>query len=114
MKSILKKLKNRRRAMRLKYIISIILLAIMFSGCAYNDGIVQKDNIAYLKLTGNIANISLQIDDNEIIPLIELDEDTIFEIEPGVHIVKVLRNNQIIVNRELFFDNNITKEVNVK
>lgn len=100
--------------MRLKYLFSIIILAIMFSGCAYNEGIVQKDNIAYLKLTGNIANISLQIDNNEITPLVELDEDTIFEIKPGVHIVKVLRDNKIIVNRELFFDNNVTKEVNVK
>ena len=100
--------------MRLKYLFSIIILAIMFSGCAYNEGIVQKKNIAYLKLTGNIANISLQIDNNEIIPLVELDEDTIFEIKPGVHIVKVLRDNKIIVNRELFFDNNVTKEVNVK
>jgi len=100
--------------MRLKSIFYVILLFGILSGCAYNEGVVQKDNIAYLKLTGNIANISLQIDEEEIIPLIELDENTVFEIKPGMHIVKVLRDNKIIVNRELFFGNQITKEVNVK
>jgi len=100
--------------MKLKSIFYTILLLGILSGCAYNEGIVQKEDTAYLKLTGNTANISLQIDDDRIIPLIELDENTVFEIKPGMHIVKVFRNNKIVVNRELFFSNQITKEVNVK
>jgi hypothetical protein len=81
--------------------------------CSYNQGVVQKDEIAFLKLTGNVENISIQIDNGEILPIISKD-NTVYEIKPGVHIIRVRRDSEIIVERKLFFDNQVTREVNVK
>jgi len=100
--------------MKSKLILLVGLLILLISSCAYNDGIIQKDNIAYLKLTGNLNEISLQIDDGSINQLIDISEDTIYEIKLGIHIITVRRNSEIIVKRKLYFDNQITKEVVVK
>ena len=100
--------------MNTKIMILVSLIVLLISSCAYNEGIIQKDNTAYLKLTGNTDNISMQIDDGEINQLIEISDNTIYEIQPGTHIITVRRNSEIIVKRKLYFDNQITTEVNVK
>lgn len=100
--------------MNAKIMILVSLIILLISSCAYNEGIIQKDNIAYLKLIGNLNEISLQIDDGNINQLIEISDNTIFEVQPGTHIITIRRNSEIIVKRKLYFDNQITKEVNVK
>ncbi|MDP8269151.1 MAG: hypothetical protein P9L97_10515 [Candidatus Tenebribacter davisii] len=100
--------------MKYTSILFVILVFSLLTGCAYNAGIIQKEDISYIKLTGNLVEISLQIDDNEIIPLIEPTDNTVYEIDPGLHLIRVYRNGEMIVKRNLFFDGNITKEVNVK
>ena len=100
--------------MNTKIMILVSLIVLLISSCAYNEGIIQKDNTAYLKLTGNINNISMQIDDGKINQLTKISDNTIFEIQPGTHIITIRRNSEIIVKRKLYFDNQITKEVNLK
>lgn len=94
--------------------IFIILIFCFLNNCAYNEGVIQKDNTSYLKLTGNTENISLQIDDGKEIQLSEILDNTVYEIDPGTHIITIRRNSEIIVQRKLYFDNQITKEVKVK
>lgn len=92
----------------------MILVFFLLTNCAYNEGVIQKDNTAYLKLTGNTENISLQIDDGKEIQLTEILDNTVYEIEPGTHVITIRRYSEIIVQRKLYFDNQITKEVKVK
>lgn len=100
--------------MKIKLSILLSLIILISCSCAYNEGVIQKDNIAYLKLTGNLNEISLQIDDGKEIQLIDNLDNTVYEIQPGVHVITIRRNTEIIVQRKLYFDNQITKEVNVK
>ena len=92
----------------------IITLIVFLSSCAYNSGVIQKDNISYLKLVGKLQNISLQIDDGAITQLNEISIDTVYEIKPGVHIIKVRRDSKLVIERKLYFGNQITREVKVK
>ena len=52
--------------------ILISIIAWLISACTYNEGVIQKDNIAYHKIKGDLCNnnISLQIDDDKINKLI--------------------------------------------
>ena len=94
--------------------ILVTLFCIILFGCAYNQGVIQKDDVSYLKLTGNLNKISLQIDEDAIIELTNFNNKTVYEIKPGVHIVTIRRDNKVIVERKLYFNNQTTREVNVK
>jgi hypothetical protein len=100
----------------MKFVVKFFIILVLFllTNCAYNEGVIQKDNTSYLKLTGDTKNISLQIDDGKEIQLTEILDNTVYEIEPGTHVITVRRNSEIIVQRKLYFDNQITKEVKVK
>lgn len=100
--------------MKYKSIMFLGLIILLIGGCTYNSGVIQKDNVAYLKIAGNLNGISLQVDDGNINQLIDASEDTVYEISPGVHIITIRRNSEIVVKRKLYFDNQITKEVMVK
>lgn len=100
--------------MKLYLKILVTLSSIILFSCAYNQGVIQKDDVSYLKLTGNLNNITLQIDDGEIIKLKDFNDKTVYEIKPGVHIITIRRDNKVIVERKLYFNNQTTREVNVK
>ena len=94
--------------------LSFISLIMVFTGCAMNQEIVQTDEFAYLKLVGNLENLTLQIDENAIIPVDPEKEDVVYKMKPGTHVVTVYKNNVIIVKRKLYFDDKITREIEIK
>jgi len=98
-----------------KYIIgSLMLLLLFIAGCATNRGAVQHEDAAYLKLTGNLENTFLAIDDNAPVQIEEPDKNFVYQLKPGIHIITVTRNGEVLVKRELYFDDQITREVAVK
>ncbi len=100
--------------MKMILIASAIAFLLLLSGCAYNQGVVQHEETAFLKLIGNLENASLQIDDNQVIVIEKPDKDIVYQIKPGTHIITVYKNGEIVVKRELYFDDQITREVTVK
>lgn len=101
--------------MRFKTLLIYIFLFSILWGCAAQQGIIQKEETSYLKLIGDLDNITFQIDNGAVISIDgELEDVVLYEVKPGVHVIKVFRDNELIVKRELFFDNQIIKEVNVK
>ncbi|MFC1887178.1 hypothetical protein ACFLYK_00040 [Candidatus Cloacimonadota bacterium] len=101
--------------MRFGIIIPLICLFTVLCGCAAQQGIIQKEDISYLQLVGDLNNITFQIDDGVLTAVdSEIEDVVLYEVKPGIHVITVFRNNEMIVKRELFFDNQIIKEVSVK
>jgi len=100
-----------------KLIIGIMLLLLIFlAGCAATtqQGVIQHEEAAYLKLTGNLENAYLAIDDNPPVLIEEPLEDFVYQLTPGTHIITVTRDGKLLMKRELYFDDQITREVEVK
>ena len=92
----------------------VFALLILFLGCASNQGVIMKDNVSYLKLSGDATNITLQIDDNSEKIIEVISSKLLYEIVPGVHIVTVKKDGELLVQRKLYFDNQKIMEIKVK
>ena len=95
------------------YIKSIILvLVFILTSCGgYNTGVTQKDYKGYIKFTGNVAGVSVEINSGsqfELNPEIER-----YELKPGQYKVKVFRGENVIVDRTIIIDAQTTYEVEV-
>lgn len=89
----------------------IICLFLMTAACGYQESIVQKSEKSYLKFTGNPIEVKIQIDD--MTPFSLAESDKLYQISPGRHIVKAYRNGELIVNRVLIVDSQVTTEVTI-
>lgn len=104
----------------------LLLFGVLFIvSCGYKEGIIQKSDKSYLKFTGNWENATVQIDDIQPFILKSYFTNTegqkhkvrqdnkLYQLFPGKHIIKVYRNGNLVVNRILFLDNNVIKEVQI-
>ena len=89
-------------------IISIALL--LFMGCAYNTGIVQRAEKSYLQFIGNSEGVSVIIDENNAFGL-STTKDTLYQLNQGKHTLKIYRNNNLIVARIIFLEDQETMEI---
>ncbi len=96
----------------MKKSILFILLSLFIISCGgYNTEVLIKDHKGYLKFTGNTNNISISVDDKQsFIPQREVE---LYELEPGTHNIKVYRNTDILVNRTIIVDAEVTTEIEV-
>lgn len=102
----------------MKLVLSLILfcMIIFLTCCSFNTNtkITQKDEVSYLKLIGDMENVTMQIDDDAIIKIDPEKEDVIYQLKPGTHIVTIYKDDKLVVKRKLYFDDSITKEIEVK
>ena len=89
-------------------IISIIFL--LFVGCAYNTGTVQRAEKSYLQFLGNTEGISVIIDENDAFGL-TIAKDTLYQLNHGKHTLKIYRNNNLIIDRIIFLEDHGTMEI---
>jgi ABC-type Fe3+-hydroxamate transport system substrate-binding protein len=82
----------------MKFILIITLLGIIlaFTGCAMNTNtqISQMDEAAFLKLVGNMENLTLQIDEGAIIVIDPEKEDVVYKYQRA----EVISYNQKVLN----------------
>jgi hypothetical protein len=93
-------------------------------GCTSSyESVTQVDDTkAFVLLTGNFENASLQINTNSPITLADnietfmLDGKKVakFEVTVGTNTVKVFKNGALVVNRKLYVTNGNSFEVNVQ
>ena len=89
-------------------IISIIFL--LFVGCAYNTGTIQRAEKSYLQFLGNTEGISVVIDENDAFGL-TIAKDTLYQLNHGKHTLKIYRNNNLIIDRIIFLEDHGTMEI---
>jgi len=104
------------------YILSLIGLA----SCGYREAVIIADPRAFLAFGGNTAGAIVKIDENISFaldnghgPSSNSDTgakekhlaETHYRIAPGKHRIQVLKNEEIVVDRELLLGDGITKEI---
>lgn len=103
----------------MKKVILFFLGMLFIYACGYQEGIVQKAEKSFIRFSGNLENVTIQIDDMTPFTLKSIadseknttDDKKLYQVSPGRHSVKVYRGGNIIVNRILFIDNHATTEV---
>lgn len=107
-----------------KYLLLFCSL-LLITSCGYKEGIIQKSDKSYFNFIGDVKNVSVQIDSAEPFTLgsLVVDDDgkerivnkknKLYQVAPGKHNLKVYRNGQLVINRVLFLDNNVIKEVQI-
>lgn len=96
----------------MKTLLGFVVLSFFFLSCGgYRETITQKNEKGQIKFVGNSLNVSISIDDG---PLFVIDKpDVVYQVQPGKHNIKVYKNNQMIVNRDLILDSNAIMEIDI-
>ncbi len=95
----------------MKHIIALLFASVLLSSCGGYTETVQKAGKGYLKFVGNTEELMITIDDGS--PFAFDPEIELYQVGPGKHSVKVTRENQVVVNRTIIVDSEITTEITV-
>jgi len=96
----------------LKLFIAAILGMLLLGGCGYKEGVANADRKAYLYFTGSVKDVSVSVDGGEAFS-IEEGRDNLYTIAPGKHRVVVKRGDRVVVEREIYVGNGVSKEIAV-
>ena len=94
--------------------ITILLLLICLASCGgYVEQVSQKAEKGFLKFTGNTQSVTVSIDNNNPFSIEQEDPDkeVVYEVKPGNHSVKAYRGTQLVVNRTVYVNNQVTMEI---
>jgi hypothetical protein len=99
----------------MKTILSItsLLFLLLASGCGYKEGVKTQSQKSYLYFSGNVSDIKVSVDDAVEFSVLA-GETHQYAITPGKHMVKIYKNNQLLIIRELFVGDGVAKEIEVK
>lgn len=99
----------------MKTVMTAMLLAAVFliSGCGYKEGVVTGDTRASLYFTGNTENASVSVDGGEAFA-VEPGRDHQYKIAQGKHNVKVMKNGNVVVNRDIYVGDGVAKEIDIR
>jgi hypothetical protein len=102
----------------MKYILLTLLTLgfLNFSGCGYKEGVSTSAAKSYFYFTGfsNMdKSIEVSIDGGERFS-VKPSRDNQYSIKPGKHLVKVYRDGELKVQREVYVGDGIAKEIEVK
>lgn len=98
----------------MKYLlISITLFSTLwFGGCGYKEGVSAGDQKSFLYFSGNTKNVTVSVDDGEKFS-VKNGRDNQYRIKPGKHTVRVYREGEIRVEREIYVGDGIAKEISI-
>jgi len=98
--------------MKLFYLI-VISLTLALNGCGYKEGVATSAQKSYLYFTGQTEGVSVSIDNGEMFR-IEAGVDNQYKIKPGKHDIKIYQLGNIILDRQVYVGNGISKEIEVQ
>ncbi len=93
------------------FLISLIIL-LFISGCGYKEGVVTGDQKAYLFFTGSVDGVKASVDNGPSFA-IKAGRDNLYKVAPGKHNVKVMKADAVIVERDVYVGDGVSKEINV-
>jgi hypothetical protein len=97
-----------------KLILLLASLALLgFSACGYKEGVSTAASKSYFYFTGDTKNAQVSIDNGEKFS-VEAGRDNQYSVKPGKHLVEVYKNDELVVKREVFLSDGITKEIEVR
>lgn len=96
----------------LKLFMTALLGLVLLGGCGYKEGVVNTTPKAYLFFTGDTDDITVSVDGGEAFTVKE-GRDNLYTITPGKHHVEVKRGDRIVVERDLYIGDGISREIAV-
>lgn len=91
----------------------LVLSFIAISGCGYKEGVTTAAQKSYLYFTGNTENVKVSVDGGKQFS-VESGRDNQYKIEPGKHVVKVYRDNEVVVEKLIFVGESVAKEIELE
>jgi len=84
----------------------------LVAGCAQQTGSITKASASFLVFVGDTANAKVSVDGRGF-DLTKNNTKNHFEIAPGVHRLKVEKQGQVVVDREILLSDQQTMEVSI-
>lgn len=94
-------------------LLTISLIALIFSGCGYKEGVKTSSEKSYLYFSGDTKNAMVSIDEGDNFS-IKAGQNNQYSIKPGKHLIKIYKNGELIVKRKIYVGDGISKEIEVK
>lgn len=109
----------------LSIFVALFVLAFCMSACGFKEGVVMPDKKSYLWFAGKSDGVTMMIDDQPPFDLgssYHVDSQgnnkskatpVHFEVDPGTHTIKLMRNGQLILERTLLLGNHMATEIEI-
>jgi hypothetical protein len=106
-------------------VVAFLLLAFCLSSCGFKESVTISDKRSYLWFSGNSDGVTVTIDDQSSFDLsrsyhvdaqgnkVSKTAPVHYEVDPGKHTVKLMRDGQIILERTLLLGNRMTTEIEI-
>lgn len=96
----------------MKKIIMLIFFLNLFTSCGgYREGVIQKTEKGQIKFIGNTIEASVSIDNGELFKIGKID--ALYQIKPGLHLIKIYKKDQLVLNRNVYVDNGVIMEIDI-
>ena len=89
-----------------------VLIFLLMSACGYKEGISVSKQSSYLYFTGDTGSVTVSIDGGERFG-VQPGRDHLYEIQPGTHSVRIYRGSSIVVERQIYISDGVSKEIGV-
>lgn len=109
----------------LSLVVALLVLALCITACGFKEGVVMPDKKSYLWFSGKSDGVAVTIDDQspfDLSPSYYVDSQgnkkakttpVHYEVDPGKHTIKLIRNGQLILERTLLLGNRMTTEIEI-
>jgi len=95
----------------------ILLIALLtfasFSGCGYKEGVSTAAAKSYLYFTGHTDDALVSIDKGTRFS-VDNGKNNQYAINPGKHIIEIYKNDSLVIKREIFVSDGISKEIEIQ
>ena len=105
----------------MKTIVAILFaVGLALAACGYQEAVIQRADRSFLKFTGNWPNAVVQVDSLPPFSLTPkgtagdagaVPDNTLYQVAPGRHRITVTRGSQVMVDRVIVLDNQVTMEI---
>jgi len=85
---------------------------LLFAGCGYKEGISTGQQQSFIYFSGNTENITVSINDGAQFT-VKSGRDNQYKVDEGKSTIHVYRNGKIIVEREVYIGDGVSKEIGV-
>lgn len=109
----------------LSILVALVALAFCISACGFKESVVMPDKKSYLWFSGKSDDVTVIIDEQstfDLGPSYYVDSQgnkrakttpVHYEIDPGKHTIRLMRNGRLILERTLLLGNHMTTEIEI-
>lgn len=99
----------------MKSLLFVISSFFILTGCGYHEETITTTQKSYIYFSGNTKKIEVSIDNGDKFAIKTDNEKRYrYDLEPGKHLIHAYRNGIVVLKREIYIGDGISKEIEVK